>query len=420
MVGLASVPVWAAPPKQSSETSAAQVCLAFERESEDLLGWCQSALLEPGVSQRDLERIQNNLGWLASELTGPEASRAAYRKTLAMNPLNAEAMAGLGWAYWDEDAYDEAAAQFRQAADINTTAEYLGGLGSSLWRGGAEPEPSVELLERALLIDPDYGWAARELAWLHEFMGNLDKAEASFDQALRVDGDDAHALFGKADLRITQDRLDEALELLNHALSIRVAPDFLTYRAFIMNERANYRQAVEDAARALELAPGDGDAARQKARAHEELGHLDLARDTYAGALNNGAEGAFFFSEYAHVLYLQDDLDTALQMVDASLERAQDNWAHSLRAVILRKLDRFDAAIDAAERAVALDEDYAFPHITIALSQIALGEMDAALEAAQTAQGLGVDEDEINDLIRQLVADGQILDAIRFRAALQK
>lgn len=420
LLALAGLPAQAAPPKLSSETSAAQLCLDFELGLEDLMAWCQAARTEPGVAARDLERIQNNIGWLASRLEGPEASFAAYEETLALNPLNAAALSGMGWAAWDMRDHATAAEYFRRANEISTSAPRLAGLASSLWHLDDDVAQVISLLEQSLLVDPEYTWAARELAWVYADQGDVAKADEYFDLALSVDGDDAWAMYGKSDLRIDEGNLEAALDLVNRALAIEEAPEFLTYRAYVMNENGNYRQAIEDAGRALAIAPDDGDAARQKARAHEDMGHLDLALDTFQRAHHEGASGANFFSEYAHVLYQLDALNDALAMVQASLTIREDDWAHSIHSVILRDLGQFEEAIVAANRAVALDETYAYPHVTIAYSQIALGNLDAALGSAQTAQQLGASEGQINDLIRELVSDGKILDAIRFRAALHR
>ena len=420
LFALSWVPAQAAPPKLSSETSAAQLCLDFELGLEDLMAWCTSARTEPGVATRDLERILNNIGWLASRLEGPEAALAAYEESLALNPMSAAALSGMGWASWDLRDHAAAADYFRRAGEISTSAPRLAGLASSLWHLDADVAEVISLLEQALLVDPEYIWAARELAWVYADLGDAAKADEYFDLALSVDGEDAWAMYGKSDLRIDEGNLEAALNLVNRAIAIEEAPEFLTYRAYIMNENANYRQAIEDAARALAIAPHDGDAARQKARAHEEMGHLNLAREAFASADDEGASGAYFFSEYAHVLYQLDELEEALVKVEASLAIHGDDWAHSIHSVILQELGRFEESITAANQAVALDETYAYPHVTIAYSKIALGQMDEALGSAQKAQELGASEGQINDLIRQLVSDGRILDAIRFRAALHR
>ncbi len=418
--GLAICPAYAAPPKPSSETSAARICFDFDRSLDELLHWCRQALTEVGVARADLERAHNNLGWLYSDRGDFDAAKASYNDALSLNPLNASSHSGLGWVYWDIEDYEAARASFARAVELNAGVSSLAGLASSLRYLETDLDRAQSLLEQAILIDPEYSWAARELGWLHTDIDNYEEAHVYFDKAISIYPEDGWAYYGKSTVAYDQDDFDGAATLVNTALGYQENRVFLSMRALIMNAQEKYRQAISDASRALVLSPEYGFAARQKARAHRALGHEDLALQTFADADAAGATGAYFYSDYADLLYDQNLAADALPMITASLAQDdKDAWAHNLHGLILFDLARFADAVAAAERALSVRRDYAYPHISIAYSRVALGEFDAALEAARQAQALDIGAKSVNDFIRFVIAEGHLLTAIKYRAALE-
>jgi tetratricopeptide (TPR) repeat protein len=77
-----------------------------------------------------------NLGWLYRNVDPPKAdeSAAAYTKALGIDPKNAQAELGLGWAYLTGQKYDQAIEHFNKAIALEpktTTGEAQNGIGWS-------------------------------------------------------------------------------------------------------------------------------------------------------------------------------------------------------------------------------------------------------------------------------------------------
>lgn len=72
-----------------------------------------------------------NLGWLYRNMTPKRTKEAvaAYRRALELDPKNAQAALGMGWAYSYEKSYDNAIAAFQKAAQIDpaVTSEAMNG-----------------------------------------------------------------------------------------------------------------------------------------------------------------------------------------------------------------------------------------------------------------------------------------------------
>jgi len=66
-----------------------------------------------------------NLGWLYRNMTPRKTAEAvaAYRKALELDPKNAQAALGMGWAYSYQRSYDDAIAAYQQAARLDTSLQ---------------------------------------------------------------------------------------------------------------------------------------------------------------------------------------------------------------------------------------------------------------------------------------------------------
>jgi tetratricopeptide (TPR) repeat protein len=96
--------------------------------------------------------------------------------------------------------WQEAASAFRQAIALNQAeAEFHAYLGMAMFRGGGNADEAVQLVQRALSMDPRLRSAALFLSRIHEARGDGDQAEAVLRDAVKKDPD-----FGEANSELAR------------------------------------------------------------------------------------------------------------------------------------------------------------------------------------------------------------------------
>jgi len=140
-------------------------------------------------------------------------------------------------------------------------------------------DKAIEEYEKALELDPNYGYALNSFAYMYSDMGEYEKSIEYFKRYASINPNDANPVDSVAELYFRMGRLDEAVAKYKEVLEIR--PDFFqTYWriGYIYALKENYQQALEWFERDIAAAPTPG--ARRtgyfwKAVLHYWLGNLD-------------------------------------------------------------------------------------------------------------------------------------------------
>jgi len=179
-----------------------------------------------------------------AQLSMPELIEKAIeyeRRALAIDPSLADAHTWLGAALLALGRPDEALEAFRQAVALEPgQARPWSMLARGYWIGKGQLAEGIDALERAAAINPQFGYAYLQLAFLYTEIGDFEKAEAAAQKAVDlqeryISGEEglmvvgAHTRLGY--VRYRQGRYEEAVkeyqsELLfltaaDHALKVR-------------------------------------------------------------------------------------------------------------------------------------------------------------------------------------------------------
>ena len=222
-----------------------------------------------------------------------------------------------------------------------------------------DPQRAVELIGKALEINPNSAAAlCNRAAALHE-LGHLEQALANYDRAIALKPDYTEAHFKRGKLLHQTGQLDAALAAYERAVALK----------------ADY-----------------GAAHFHRGLVLHALGQLDAALGAYDRAAALATDDAEVHSWRGDVLWQLDRLDAALQSYDRAIEidpaYAQ---AHSNRGIVLRKLEMLDAALESFDRAIALKPDYAEAHFNRGVVLRELRRLDEALESFGRAIALRAD-----------------------------
>jgi len=160
-----------------------------------------------------------------------------------------------------------------------------------------EYDEAIALLNKALELDPNYGYALNQIAYEHSYKNEYDKALEYFRKYASVSPGDANPFDSMGETYFRMGRLDDAIQKFKEALEVK--PDFGS------DWKISYIYAVKQ----------DYDEAMRWQNQFIDMAATDSLR----------AQGHLWKGYY---YYLQGKLEQSLQEVDRAEELARnaDNW----------------------------------------------------------------------------------------------
>jgi len=200
---------------------------------------------------------------------------AFYRQWVKSNPMSSQAHVCLGHAYFRQDQWDKAVAEYNEALRIDPNDRLaLTHLGVALGKRGRHEE-AFGLLRRVLRLDPDHIEAHISLGRLLMDSGDLSEAVVHLRSAasLRPRSASIHYQLGRAFNGLG--RLDEAQVQFEQTLQLRPDdPDALNDLGIVLATKGAPNDLIRAAncfRRAIEIDSGFADA-------HYNLGVFDLTQ----------------------------------------------------------------------------------------------------------------------------------------------
>jgi tetratricopeptide (TPR) repeat protein len=243
--------------------------------------------------QRSLDLDHNSDETLSSlagayqKLGKVSAAEDAYHKAISLRPNYWGVYSKFGWFYYKQARYAEAAGMFQRAiqlAPLNYSEYYnLGGMYLQL----GEYRKAVEALKQSIALRPTFQ-AYGNLGAVYFYMRRYSDSAESLQQAIRIDPNDwmNWGSLGDALLQIPARRQEgssayqKAIELVKPRLEVN-SRDASTL-AFIADYYAmldQKRQAQQQMARALEIAPADPDVLFRAAILYNHFGDAQKTLD---------------------------------------------------------------------------------------------------------------------------------------------
>ncbi len=204
--------------------------IALPLVHQQVLVWKDTQSLFTNVVQQQPESVlgYNNLG---ITMTDSPQSLVYFEKAIALDPKYILAYKNIASYYFkkgESDLMKQSYARGIAALDrkehpshddlivLFEYAEYLDGQG--------DREQTLNLLKKAITIDPLYSESHYNLGIKYEKYGNMKDAETELQQAVNLDGDNPDFLYHLAAVKAATGQLQDAAFLLEHLLSIN--PDY--------------------------------------------------------------------------------------------------------------------------------------------------------------------------------------------------
>jgi tetratricopeptide (TPR) repeat protein len=268
-------------------------------------------------------------------------AEALYRAVLAQAPEHFDALHGLGIIY------------------------YL----------NSQPASALELIERAIAINPSVAAAHSHRGVSLQALGRLGEALASHDRALQIKPDYAEAFNNRGSTLFDLKRSDEALASYDRALQLKANyAEAFNNRGNALLDLKRPEEALVSYDRALQFNPDYVEALNNRGNALLDLKRPGEALVSYDRALQLRPNFAQALSNRGNALRELNRSDEALASYDRALV-LKPNYAHAHnnRGHALRDLRHLNEAIASFDRAVDLMPDYAEAHYVRGMVNLLLG-----------------------------------------------
>jgi tetratricopeptide (TPR) repeat protein len=242
-------------------------------------------------------------------------------------------------------------------------------------------------LQAAVQNDPENALAHYYFGIALEKSGNSGRAETEWREALRhranlVDAqkDLAGVALRKGDMTTLEMTATQIIELQP------TSPDGYALRAISMINRSHFKEAEEDAHKAIEVAP-------QSPVGYVQLGSLrfvqkqyDQSGKAYQDALNRDANSVDALRGLVNTFLVQYQIDKAIAVAKAQIAKVPDNSSYYdlLGTVLFRNKKDLNGAAAALQKSVEIDRN-SDAVIKLGEVQAAKGEVDLAIATYQQA-----------------------------------
>lgn len=263
-----------------------------------------------------------------------EEAASLYRKMLAENPRNADALHLLGVIELQKRSLPAA----------------------------------LRFIDRAIEIDPDNAAFLSNRGVALQDLKRYDEALSSYDRALATRPDNAEVLNNRGTVLRELKRFGESVQSYDRALALR--PDYAeahNNRGNALRELNRFDEAVSSYDRALKFQSGYADAWSNRGLALQELERWDEALASFDKAIALRPEDAVAHRNRGVALSLLQRHGDAVASFEKAIALKSDYaQAHNSLGNALAQLGKPDEAVACYQRALALKPDYAEAHINAA------------------------------------------------------
>jgi tetratricopeptide (TPR) repeat protein len=258
-----------------------------------------------------------------------------------------------------------------------------------------QPQRAVDLLRRAVGIDPGVAAAYRHLGNALRDLGLGSEALSAYGRAIECRRDFKEAYVNRATTLLTLGRPAPALADLDRALALGAADAHVhLLRASALIDLGRATDALASADLALARPPPLPEAHLSRAIACYLTGAYRESLESCDAALMLEPRLARGHAQRGAALHALGCLDAALQSVDRALALDGRNaFAHSIRALCLLDMQRPQSALESCDLAIALRPDHADAHNTrgLALADVlrfndSIASFDRAIALGPTAR----------------------------------
>jgi tetratricopeptide (TPR) repeat protein len=226
------------------------------------------------------------------------------------------------------------------------------------------PRRAIELIDRALTLNPTDAAAHCNRAAALQALGELAAALEGYSQAIVCDPEFAEAYCNRGIVLGLLNRPDDAVASLSRAIGLR--PDFAAayyHRGLVLQGLGRWESALASYDRAIAAEAGHSEACFNRGVVLQALNRADEALASYDRAIAINPRFAEAHSNRGVALHELNRLPEALASCDRAIAiNPRHAEAYCNRGNLLRRLERWDAALASYDAAIDIWPDCAVAH----------------------------------------------------------
>jgi len=314
-------------------------------------------------------------------------AESLYRKILAQNPRNADALHLLGALELQRRNLTAAIEYFDRAVEIDPNrAAFFSNRGIALQDMNRFDEALLSY-ERALAISPENPDVLNNRGSALRALRRFDEALSSYDRALAMRPDYAEAHNNRGNVLRDLKRPGDALGSYDSALAIQPGyADARRNRAATLQDLGRHDEALAGFEAVIVLTPHEASAYRDRGMVQQLLKRRADAIASFEKAIALKPDYAQSYNNLANVLAEEGRLDDAAARYQHALALKPDFLeAHINLAAIFKHQGRLDDAIAHYRNALAIEPRYVEAHLHLGDVYLEQGRPGDALFAAEAA-----------------------------------
>lgn len=223
-------------------------------------------------------------------------------------------------------------------------------------------EKALTDITKAIELDPDNHRAWYYKGDILKYTKQAQDAEICYLKANELYPDSLFYLTGLIETGVALKKYDNALNYCNQILNEKPADKIaLYYRGFINSMKKNYKAAIKDALKLLEIGQRTATNLNNLGFWYSRIGDRKKAYNNLTLALQINPTHPYALNNLGFVWYLESDFKKALELITDSIEIDPSNsYAYKNRALVYLKMGIKELAFDDLTKANLLgySEDY--------------------------------------------------------------
>ena len=366
----------------------------------------EAALLHALKLQPEYDGAHTNLGIVYAKTDRKEEALNAFNDALCLRQ-NYYAYLCMGITLSRQDSFEEALAAYDKALEDrpNYPKAYLN-RGITLARWGSKErsidkyEKALEAQKQAIVLDPDYAEAYMYLGQTYALLERYPESRDALTRAIEIQPDNPMAYHNRArtfgqmrEFQLALDDCDRAIELQPEWAEAHLSRGILLARP----KFKRLLEAVAALEKATSLDPDNAEAHMNLGIPLARLKRYDEALDAYKQAMHLDKNNVEIYMNLAHTLVKiggHSHLKEAVTVYDRVLELRESAEVHLRRGIALARMDQFEKAVDALEKATELNPDNAEAHMNLGVTLARMDQFEKAVHALKKATELNPDNAE--------------------------
>ncbi len=332
----------------------------------------------------------------------PDEAATQFERAVAADTRFAAGHYWLGEAHARRGRVAEAKKALGDAVHLDPTHVPAQVSLSRLHLRAGETDGALNFAEQAARLAPRYAEARRALVWALIGMKNVSRAQEELNAYANMfpESSDLHVLRGVISLT----ERDPASAEKAFARALKLQPDSHDALSGVVASRlasGNVPGARAEAEAAVAKAPADASKLVLAARTYRAAGQLDKAEEALRQAIQANPEELDAYSLLGQLYIAQRRLDEAIREFDElSKRQSSPVSAHTVVGILMQATNRPAEAKLRYEKALSIDPNAAVAANNLAWMQAEEGgNLDVALQLAQTAKARLPESPEVNDTL---------------------